>query len=231
MSVTMPRLKNWRRVTPSASGSGGTYGSDGAPARDRSRAPPTRAALGGRLLDLATGQLGAAARAAWTARRGRARRVSRRERPVARSCRGVGPRRSRRRPRAARRSGSTMARTMAALIECLITARRRCPLVHGKTKLKPGPRKNEPMMTSTAQNIRNIVNSEIANLRSSGLLRRVLVDVRREDQQDRAHARDGHAGDHRVEHREQLLQAEEVPRRLRRVRRLVDVGQLRAAGR
>ena len=52
----------------------------------------------------------------------------------------------------------------------------------GATKLKPGPRKNEPMMTSTAQNMRKMVNSEIANLRSSGLLRRVLVDVGRQDQ-------------------------------------------------
>ena len=34
------------------------------------------------------------------------------------------------------------------------------------------------------------------------------------------------AGDHRVEHREQFLQAEEVPRRLGRVRCLVGVGQL-----
>ncbi len=35
--------------------------------------------------------------------------------------------------------------------------------------MKPGPRKNEPMMTSTAQNMRKIVKSEMANLRSSGL--------------------------------------------------------------
>ena len=40
----------------------------------------------------------------------------------------------------------------------------------GKTKLKPGPRKNEPMITSTAQNMRKTVKSEMANLRSSGLL-------------------------------------------------------------
>ena len=85
-------------------------------------------------------------------------------------------------------------------------------------------------MTSTAQNIRKMVNSEMANLRSSGLLRRVAVDVGGQDQHEDAHAGDGHAGDHRVEHREQLLQAEEVPRRLRRVRRLVDVGQLEQRG-
>src|SRR3954451_11478978 len=44
------------------------------------------------------------------------------------------------------------------------------PSFHGNTKLKPGPRKNEPMMTRTAQNITKIVNSEIANFRFSGLL-------------------------------------------------------------
>ena len=44
------------------------------------------------------------------------------------------------------------------------------PSRHGKVKLNPGPRKNEPMMTSTAQNMRKIVKMEMANLRSSGLL-------------------------------------------------------------
>src|SRR5437763_13237901 len=44
------------------------------------------------------------------------------------------------------------------------------PSRQGKAKLKPGPRKNTPMMTRTAQNIRNNVINEMANLRSSGLL-------------------------------------------------------------
>src|SRR6187200_1812310 len=44
------------------------------------------------------------------------------------------------------------------------------PSFHGNTKLKPGPRKNEPMMTRTAQNMMKIVKSEIANFRVSGLL-------------------------------------------------------------
>src|SRR5829696_8060954 len=35
-------------------------------------------------------------------------------------------------------------------------------------KLKPGPRKNEPMMTRTAQNMMCTVISDVANLRSSG---------------------------------------------------------------
>src|SRR6478672_4338845 len=43
------------------------------------------------------------------------------------------------------------------------------PSFHGNTKLNPGPRKNEPMMTSTAQNMRKIVKIEITNFRSSGL--------------------------------------------------------------
>src|SRR5262245_25564800 len=43
------------------------------------------------------------------------------------------------------------------------------PSFQGKTKLKPGPRKKEPISTSTAQNMRNRVKSEMANFRSSGL--------------------------------------------------------------
>src|SRR5439155_4491691 len=37
-------------------------------------------------------------------------------------------------------------------------------------KLKPGPRKNTPRITSTAQNIMKMEKSEIANLGSSGLI-------------------------------------------------------------
>src|SRR4029079_13426687 len=44
------------------------------------------------------------------------------------------------------------------------------PSRHGNVKMKPGPRKNEPMMTSTDQNMMCTVISEMANLRSSGLL-------------------------------------------------------------
>ena len=36
-------------------------------------------------------------------------------------------------------------------------------------KLNPGPRKNEPMVTNTANIMTNIVNSAIANRRSVGL--------------------------------------------------------------
>ena len=43
------------------------------------------------------------------------------------------------------------------------------PARQGNTKLNPGPRKNEPMITSTAQNIMKMVKIEMANLRSSGL--------------------------------------------------------------
>ncbi len=44
------------------------------------------------------------------------------------------------------------------------------PLVHGVTKFCPGPRKNDPIITSTAQNISMMVKIEMANLRFSGLL-------------------------------------------------------------
>ena len=107
-----------------------------------------------------------------------------------------------------------------------LTARRRCPSFHGKMKLKPGPRKKDADDHEHGpehEEDREEGDGELAVLR---LVARVLVDVGGEDQHEEAHARDGHAGDHRVEHREQLLQAEEVPRRLRRVRRAVGVGQL-----
>ena len=42
------------------------------------------------------------------------------------------------------------------------------PSRHGKTKLKPGPLKNEPMITSTAQNIKCTVIKLVMNFRSSG---------------------------------------------------------------
>src|SRR6185295_18090482 len=57
-----------------------------------------------------------------------------------------------------------------------------------------------------------------------GFRRWVLVDVGGHHQDDQAHAGDRHAGHHRVPDREQLLEAEEVPRRLRRVGCLVEVG-------
>ena len=86
-------------------------------------------------------------------------------------------------------------------------------------------------MTSTAQNMSWTVKREMANLRSSGLLARVLVDVgRHRIAEQEAMVGMVTPGDHRVEHRQQLLEAQEVPRRLRRVRRLVGVGQLQQRG-
>src|SRR5262245_20034828 len=61
---------------------------------------------------------------------------------------------------------------------------------------------------------------ELAVLR---VMRRVLVDEWRHREEEQPHSRDRHSGHHRVEHREQFLEAEEVPGRLRRVRRLVEV--------
>src|SRR3546814_7435 len=55
------------------------------------------------------------------------------------------------------------------LLPLLYSSKNR-PAFQGNTKLKPGPRKNEPMMTSTAQNIRKNVIREMTYLRSLGLL-------------------------------------------------------------
>ena len=42
--------------------------------------------------------------------------------------------------------------------------------VPGEHEVLPGPRKKEPIITSTAHDIMNIVKMEMANFRSSGLL-------------------------------------------------------------
>src|SRR5438445_3472340 len=57
------------------------------------------------------------------------------------------------------------------------------------------------------------------------LVRRVLVGERHDREEPERDAGNQHAGDHGMEHLQQLLQPEEVPRRLRRVRRRVDVGE------
>src|SRR6266511_2270214 len=44
----------------------------------------------------------------------------------------------------------------------------------GQTQLNPGPRKNDPFSTSTAQNIKNIVNIRMASLRFSGRIDGIL---------------------------------------------------------
>ena len=64
----------------------------------------------------------------------------------------------------------------------------------------------------------------IANLRSAGLCEGLLIEVRRDREQAERDARDRDARDHRLEHLQELLQSEEVPRGLRRVRRAVHVG-------
>ena len=61
---------------------------------------------------------------------------------------------------------ATMSTTTAN--ECSYSSKK-MPLFHGKTKLKPSPRKNDPMITRTDHIMRNIVIMMIANLRSAGL--------------------------------------------------------------
>ena len=97
-------------------------------------------------------------------------RVSRDRAPVAAS---VSRRRiEANRAMAARKMKTTTMTMMQERWTCVISDQRskNSPPLQGAVKLKPSPRKNEPMMTSRAQNIRKTVNNEIANLRSSGLL-------------------------------------------------------------
>jgi hypothetical protein len=69
-------------------------------------------------------------------------------------------------PAARHRTGMTMTRMS---MSSSYSSKKR-PSAHGKMKSCPGPRKNEPMMVRVAQAIMKMVKSEIANLRSSGLL-------------------------------------------------------------
>ena len=169
-NVTMPRLKNWRRVTPRTSGSGGTHGDrrGGPDGGERLRG---LAALddGGPLDLLARGRSGLVAARARRRTRGRACASRAPARRWPRRCRAGGRVAKSSTPARTTRTGMAMSR---AVVGSMVASElhEQSPSFQGKMKLKPGPRKNVPIITSTAQYMRNIVIREMANFRSSGLL-------------------------------------------------------------
>ena len=168
VNATMLRLKNWRRVTPMVSGSGGTYGA-GSFGSAFSSAPGDCAATAASSTSRPVGA-GGTSISSWPRPERSRWRVSRESAPSPR-------RESWRRAvttntaTASSTSTATMAMTAAAFIRSTpLTARRRCRSSTGSTKFCPGPRKNEPMITRTAQNIMKMVKTLMVNLRSSGLM-------------------------------------------------------------
>ena len=102
---------------------------------------------------------------------------------------------------------------------------------NGPKKFQFGPRRNVPRMISVTHSTRkpnwNIDVGELPLVdRVVAVALLVEVDVRNRHQADDDHARQHHAGHPRIEVDEHFLQTEEVPRRLRRVRRLHAAGRL-----
>src|SRR5688500_14920392 len=227
ISETEARLKNWRLLTPIASGSGGIHGVRPVSLSIGTKAPPVRATT-------PSASASAAVRATGAAGGGVAARASASRRSVS-LLSAPAPRTSDRRARvtnASAPSTTTTAppRTMAAVVLM--------------TPPSPGSQLEEQAVAPRQDEVEAGTAEERADhherrpehdvhghqrgreLAVLGLVGRVLVDVGGEDQHDQADAGNRDAGDHRVEHRQQFLQPEEVPRCLRRVGRLVRVGVL-----
>src|SRR3954454_14228023 len=220
INVTVERLKNWRRVNPMVSASGGVQGA-GAADRAGSRAVE-RSATAARSISRPVTE--GSSTAAGTARRSR-RRVSRDSEPA--------PRRTS--PRRAAVTKAMAARTTTAAMTMAITA---VELICGTSEIEEdavAPREGEVETRAAeerADDHEHGPEHEEDGEESDGelpvlrLVARIAIDIRRQHEGEQAHAGDGHARHHRVEHGEQLLEPQEVPGRLGRVRRAVDVGQL-----
>src|SRR3954447_24559139 len=224
ISEMVARLKNCRRLTPIASGSGGTHGVSPVSDSIGAKATPVRATT-------PSASASAAVRATGAATAGAAARASASRRSVS-LLRAPAPRTSERRARVTNASAPSTTTTATPMTMAAVVLMRSLSLDSEVEEQAVLPRQNEVEPRSSEERPdedqgcpehdvhRHQRRRELTILR---LVRRVLVDVRGEDQHDQTHAGDRHAGDHRVEHREQFLQAEEVPGRLRRVGRLVDV--------
>ncbi len=194
--MTIDRLKNWRRVTPSVSSSGGTQATGGSAtltgAADSRRASTAARSTSRPVTDRPSSDSSTGPRSrrvvsllitpsAEPVSRRRAEANSRTPASITRTGtamamivvgligRPSGPRRrAHRRSAATRTLCSWFARCARSLGPPDHSSKNR-PTSQGNTKFCPGPRKNEPMSTSTAHDMRKIVKSEMANLRSSGL--------------------------------------------------------------
>ena len=99
------------------------------------------------------------------------------------------------------------------------------PVLPGHDEVEAGAPEERTEMTSTAHIITKIVKIAIANFRSFGLWDGFLSTNGASMSRISAMPGMGTPAIMRVEHREQFLQPEEVPRCLRRVGRLVEVGE------
>ena len=187
VKATSPRLKNWRRVTPIVSGSGGTYGTGALGATFSSSAERSAATAAsstsrpvgaGRDLDLLVGPARPVALAGLPRERALAA-----ARVVPAGGHDEDPDREHEQHDDDADDGAGVHRPTSALVGAGAAAwlvhslahgrhhrSKKIPLRQGRTKFCPGPRKKEPMRTRTAQNIMKMVKTLMANLRSSGLL-------------------------------------------------------------
>src|SRR4051794_18426293 len=232
ISVMMLRLRNRRRGTPTSSGSGGTHGAS-APELALTTAPP--GSRRSRATPFSTSRPVVAGAAGSTVRPSAARRLSRLR--VSRLSSPTASPVSRRRATPAKSTTASTARTatpIPMMAPLLIASP--CPLWSSsqveEEPFPPGEGEVEARATEEhADHHQHGPEHEEhghegdRKLAVLGLVARVAVGVRRQHEREQADARDRHARDHRMEHREQLLEAQEVPRRLRRVRRAVDVGE------
>src|SRR3954467_14036328 len=214
VSDTVARFKNCRRLTPSASSSGGTHtaGSD----VDAATRPVTRASLTARSTERPVCAAGRSMSASLSRRR-----VSRLSAPA--------PRTSARRAAVTSTMPANRMRTTTAMemisagliggtsqVEEQAVAPRQCEVEARTSEERTDDDEHRPEHDVHGHDR----DRELAILWLVGW---VLVDVRSKDQQDQADTGKRDAGDHRVEHRQQFLEAEEVPRGLRGVRRAVGV--------
>src|SRR5499426_2243833 len=223
--ATMDRLKNWRRVTPSVSSSGGTQATGGG-------------------ADTLTGL--AASRRAATAASSTSRPVAAGSSPCSDSATGPRSRRavslditpatlSVSRRRAVANSSTPAARTSNGIAMARIVVVLMCGTPRSQVEEEAGVPGEHEVLAGTPEERaqhdqhrpRHQEDREQGDgvLAVFGLLGRVAVDEGGQDQADEPDARQGHARHHGVEHGEQLLQAQEVPGGLGGVGRLVRVGQ------
>src|SRR5262245_38791183 len=222
--ATIDRLKNWRRITPMVSASGGTQatgGSTGLTGSSSWRRAATAARSTSRPVTGASSES-----LSWTGPRSR-RLVSWLMTPEAASV-------SRRRAAAKRRiparttsTGTAMAmiveRLMVSFSGSQIEEQPGVPREPEVLARAPEERADEDQHRPTEHEQGEQRDGELA---VCGLVGRIAVDARRQYQPDQAELGQRHARDHGVAHCQEFLETQEVPGRLGGVRRLVGVGDL-----
>src|SRR4051812_9003551 len=213
ISVMMLRFRNRRRVTPTTSGSGGTQGASApelalttaVPGSRRSSATPFSTSR-----PVVAGAAGSTVRPS-VARRLSRLRVSRLSAPTASPV-------SRRRATPANSTTASTARTatpIPMMAPLLIRAPRpfgsssqveEQPFPPGEGEVEAGSPEEHADHHEHSPEHEEHGHQRDRKLAVLGLVARVAVGVRRQHEGEEPDAGDGHARDHRVEHREQLLE-------------------------